>query len=127
MTADKQRPVPDDELAQQARAVFDDSVESLDAATRSRLNRSRQAALEKAASQPPYLRPLPWLATSGAAAAVVAAILLTGPADAPPSMPPMDAAADVEILLDGDDFEMLEELEFYSWIELGPETASHVG
>ena len=34
----------DTEFAQQARQLFDDSVEGLDAATCSRLNRGRQAA-----------------------------------------------------------------------------------
>ena len=36
-------------------------------------------------------------------------------------------AADIEILLEGDDLEMLGDLEFYSWIDLGPESASNVG
>ena len=110
-----------------ARALFDDSVDELDGATLSRLNQGRHRALEKATPSPAYLRPLPWLATSGAAAAVVVAVLISGqPASTPDGVGP-GTAANVEILLQGDDFEMLEELEFYSWIELGPETAANGG
>ena len=36
-------------------------------------------------------------------------------------------ATDLEIILEGDDFEMLENLEFYSWIELDEEPDSNVG
>ena len=127
MSTERNRPMPDDELGRAARALFDDSVDELDGATLSRLNQGRHRALEKATPSPAYLRPLPWLATSGAAAAVVVAVLISGqPASTPDGVGP-GTAADVEILLQGDDFEMLEELEFYSWIELGPETAANVG
>ena len=40
----------DDRFEKQAKLAFDDSVERLDAATLSRLNRGRQAALEAAKS-----------------------------------------------------------------------------
>ena len=36
-------------------------------------------------------------------------------------------ATDLEIILEVDDFEMLEDLEFYSWIELDEESDSNVG
>ncbi len=127
MSTKRNRSMPDDELGRAARALFDDSVEELDGAALSRLNQGRHRALEKAAPNPAYLRPLPWIATSGAAAAVVVAVVITGQPASSPGMVGPDTAADVEILLQGDDFEMLEELEFYSWIELEPETAANVG
>lgn len=120
----------EDVLVRRAKQAFDESVESLDAATLSRLNRSRHAALERGAGSHALLRPVPVLAASGAALAVIAAVFLVGnPAVTPegglPDMEP-DVVADTEILLQGEDFEMLEDLEFYSWLELEAEVA-HVG
>ena len=115
----------DDAFAERARAVFDDSIESLDAETRSRLNRGRHAALEAAGDSRPLWRPLAWLPATAAAAAIAVVVLTANdPAMAPAIQPP---AADMEILLNGDDLEMLDDLEFYSWIDLETETTAHVG
>ena len=52
-----------------------------------------------------------------AAAAVVAVVLWTGNQSLDEITPP-SSATDFEILLTEDSLEMLEDLEFYSWIEL---------
>jgi len=109
MTADRA-------FADQARKLFDESVEALDGQTRSRLNRGRQAALEELTSGTPVW--VQWAPAAGvAAAAIVAVVLWTGnpPVD---ELTPGASVADFEILLAEDSFEMLEDLEFYSWIEL---------
>lgn len=109
MTADRA-------FADQARKLFDESVEALDGQTRSRLNRGRQAALEELTSGTPVW--VQWAPAAGvAAAAVVAVVLWTGnpPVD---ELTPGASVADFEILLAEDSFEMLEDLEFYSWIDL---------
>jgi len=120
----------DEALVERARDLFDESVAGLDAETRSRLNRSRQRALaEIGRGRPDWVR---WTPAFGAtAAAVVAVVLITGT----PSVDLVEApasASDLDILLDEENLEMLEELEFYSWIEFdeqasaeGPE--NHVG
>ena len=118
--------VRDEELAAKAKALFDASVEGLDAGTLSQLNRKRHEALEKAAGR----RPIAWTqwvpATGVAAAAVVAvAVWNSEPALSPAGAPA--TASDFEIILEVDDLEMLEDLEFYSWMELEDEMASHVG
>ena len=117
-----------DELATTARELFNDSVDGLDAATLSRLNQNRQLALEKAAGSRGGLRWQQWVPATGvAAAAVFAVVIWTGnpPVD---SLTPPSTASDLEIILDVDDFEMLEDLEFYSWIDLDDEqTESNVG
>ncbi len=113
-------------FAERAKSVFDDHVSALDAETRSQLNRRRHAALAEASESGRTIRPLAWLPVAGAAAAVVAVVLMNG--NPVPVVPEIAApAADIEILLEGEDLEMLGELEFYSWMDLGPETAAHVG
>lgn len=107
-------------FAKKAKQLFDESVEGLDAQTQSRLNRGRQAALEQlAAGRPVWVQ---WAPAAGvAAAAVFAVVLWTGnqPVD---ELTPAATASDFEILLTEDSFEMLEDLEFYSWIDLDEET-----
>ena len=105
----------DKAFVEQAKKHFDESVANLDAATQSRLNRGRQAALEEAArGGNPWLQ---WAPAAGvAAAAAVAVIVWTGmrPGEEPMPSPNVD----IEILLTEESFEMLEDLEFYSWVEL---------
>jgi hypothetical protein len=106
----------DSAFAGEAKQLFDESVEGLDGQTRSRLNRGRQAALEELETgRPAWVQ---WAPAAGvAAAAVVAVVLWTGnqPVD---QLTPEASVADFEILLTEDSFEMLEDLEFYSWIDL---------
>ena len=108
--------VADKAFAEKAKQLFDESVADLDGQTRSRLNRGRQAALDALKTGRPVW--VQWAPAAGVAAAVVvAAVLWTGnsPVD---ELTPEASAADFEILLTEDSFEMLEELEFYSWIDL---------
>ena len=103
----------DEEFAREAKEAFDASVEELDAATLSRMNRDRHAAL--AQLQRPSTPWTRWAPATGAAAAVLVAVVLlqmpAGVEDVPA------AVTDMEILLGEDSIEMLEELEFYSWID----------
>ncbi len=108
--------VADKAFAEKAKQLFDESVAGLDGQTRSRLNRGRQAALDTLKTGRPVW--VQWAPAAGvAAAAVVAVVLWTGnpPGD---ELTPEASAADFEILLTEDSVEMLEELEFYSWIDL---------
>jgi hypothetical protein len=118
-------------FVERAKQRFDESVANLDGETRSRLNRGRQAALAEITSGRRAW--IEWMPAAGvAAAAVVAVVLWTG---SPPTdeLTPSSASTDIEILLTEDSFEMLEDLEFYSWIELDDETdetlqpGGHVG
>jgi hypothetical protein len=106
----------DKAFAEKARKLFDESVEGLDGQTRSRLNRGRQAALEELETgRPAWVQ---WAPAAGvAAAAIFAVVLWTGnqPVD---QLTSEASVADFEILLTEDSFEMLEDLEFYSWIDL---------
>lgn len=124
---EKTAEVEDQALASKAKEVFDESVRGLDAEAQSRLNRARHEALAHAGSGVGHSQWLRWAPATGvAAAAVVAVVVLTG-------RPPIDAVtppatvSDFEILLDQESFEMLEELEFYSWIDLEVEGNGNVG
>lgn len=102
----------DARIATDAKKAFDESVDSLDAATLSRLNRGRQAAL--AELQKPSRGWQQWMPATGLAAAVLLAVFaFRGPAELDVISAP---ATDLEILLGEESIEMLEELEFYSWL-----------
>ena len=109
----------DEQLAQKAKEAFDQSVDGLDAATLSRLNRSRHAALAAVKSSPipsgqSWLR---WASATGVTAAV---LLLLFSQQGPGNVEVITAPAlDLEILLSEESIEMLEELEFYSWLDAG--------
>lgn len=103
----------DEKMAEQAKEAFDRSVDGLDAATLSRLNRGRQAALAEAAH--PHQKWLQWMPATGVAAAVLLLVVtLQGPGDLDVISAP---GTDLEILLGEESIEMLEELEFYSWLD----------
>ena len=111
------KPNHDEELTRQAKELFDDSVERLDAATLSRLNRSRHEALAEIERSKPVGHWARWVPATGvAAAAVVAVVVWQGvPVEGP--LPSAGPVTDFEILIGEDSLEMLEDLEFYSWIE----------
>jgi len=122
----------DDELlVTKAKELFDQSVEGLDAETRSRLNRGRHEALTLLRPGARYGQWLQWnqrtLPAAGvAAAAVVALLIWTGRTSVDDLTPPA-TASDLEILLAEDSFEMLQELEFYSWINFEAELDDEPG
>ena len=98
------------------KATFDESVDSLDAAALSRLNRNRHAAL--AELERPRRRWSVWMPATGAAAAVLLSfVLLQSPGDIG-DVAETASVTDMEILLGEDSIEMLEDLEFYSWIDI---------
>lgn len=129
---------PDDrddaELERHARNVFQASVDELDAATLSRLNRSRQQALAVAEGHSRTgWRWTVWTPVGALAAGVLAAVLLLNlPTEtgAPAQVAATATSADVqpgplELLAAGEDLDLAAEadLEFYAWVEL--ETAGY--
>lgn len=109
----------DRETAQAAKRLFDESVERLDAATVSRLNRQRQRALAELRDGRSPSRWQLWLPATGVAAGIAAA-LLVWQQQAVRDVPAVDAATDLDILITGENLEMLEDLEFYAWLESEP-------
>lgn len=105
-----------DPFEQRSAELFNDSVERLDAHTRSRLTQARHAALDELRkSRAPLPRWL-WAPAGGlAAAAIVAVLISTGPREG--AQP--DAAfafEDLDIVADAENLELLEDVEFYAWM-----------
>ncbi len=113
------KPNDDKRFEENAKATFDESVERLDAATLSKLNQGRQAALAEMASPESWRQWSRWMPATGmAAAALVAVVVLRGPASIEPLVGPGSTVTDFEILMGDDALDMIEELEFYSWIDV---------
>ena len=119
MSRDQER---QEAFAQQAKELFDESVDKLDAATLSRLNQGRQRALAELDKENSQLGVwLRWVPVTGvAAAALVTVMVMNG--QAPVEQPV--TASDFEMLLEEDSLEMLDELEFYTWLELADAEAN---
>lgn len=103
----------DRNIARQLAAALDARADGLDASTRSRLNRARQAAL---AAAPTRRRIGPWLAGAGVAAAAVLATVLWLGQPAPVPLPG-EVLSGLGIEVFEDDLELVEDLDFYEWLE----------
>lgn len=117
-----------DSWAGRARTLLDESAEGLDAATLSRLNRARQAALAQA--RPRAVRR--WFLPAGMTSACMLLLVVFawhsyGPTGAP-SLPasqselPFTAGAsstggDIDLVSSDDSLELYQDLEFYAWLD----------
>lgn len=121
----KKDSVGKDEFAHKARDLFDDSVDRLDAATLSRLNQGRHRALAELDSSSTRGQWLRWVPVTGVAAVALVSVMVVnqrGTVDEPIT------ASDFEMLIEHEDLELLEDLEFYRWLELAnAETNGDVG
>jgi len=114
---DKPLRLGDEEFAARMAVRLRESADSLDAPTRSKLNRARQAALAEMTPRPAWRRS-PWLTGAVTAAVAVVAFMVLQPATRGPG--PMAPAGldvpDLELLMTSEDLDMLEDLEFYTWL-----------
>ncbi len=121
-------PGKNQDIENQAKELFDGSVERLDAATLSRLNQGRHRALAELQRSPgmaQWRRLAPVMGV--AAAALVAVLLVRGPATVD-VVEEAITASDFEMLLQEDSIEMFEDLEFYSLLDaVDAEASDDVG
>jgi hypothetical protein len=100
-----------------ARAAFEDSVERLDASTRSKLTQARNRALDEASKGAVRRRWL-WAPAGGIALAAIVAVVML---NADGSRSAADSAAlaleDIDIVADSENLDMLEDVEFYMWLD----------
>lgn len=109
------------QLELRAREVFDEHVASLDAHARSRLNQARQAALDTARNKQRVITPR-WLVPAGsmAAVAMIASITfqyLHGGATGADKPAVTSAMEDMEIIASKDDLDLLQNVDFYEWMD----------
>ena len=116
----------DEELLNRIRRELDNGVESLDGEARARLTSARHKALEHS-KRPGRLRA--WLPAGGLALASLLVITVIA-FKLQPAGPEMDFPVvlleneqDLELVSTIDNFEILEDLEFYYWLEEGAEGA----
>jgi hypothetical protein len=115
----------DTEFEHKARTLFEDSVERLDASTRSKLTQARNRALDEV-NVGRMRRRWIWAPVGGAAlAAVVAAVMVAGGlrSGAEPGAGAM-ALEDIDIVADSENLDMLEDVEFYQWLDDAPDPHS---
>ena len=123
----------DDLFVQQANTLFEQSVDSLDGQTRSRLNQNRQMALAELDSGTVIRRR--WMQLAPVAAAVVVAVVLWNANPSPDDgISPGDSieagmgiVGDFELLMAEESFDMLQDLDFYSWVEIDAEIDAATG
>jgi hypothetical protein len=112
-------------LERRAKALFDEGVDGLDARTRSRLTQARHAAVAALAQQrEPFMRR--WLLpTAGLATAALVAVIVAFNLDPAANEPQLAAASlaveDMDILSGAENIELLEDMEFYAWLESEPD------
>lgn len=106
------------DFEERARALFEDSVERLDAGTRSKLTQARNRALDEVKKGAVRRRWI-WAPAGGFALAAVVAvgIVLSSGRTAPQPAPV--ALDDLEIVADSEDLALLQDqdVEFYAWLD----------
>lgn len=126
----------DERLEERSRELLRDSVDRIEGRVRSRLTQARYAAVEAARFNRTGALWRAWVPAGGVAAAAVLAVLLWNARDngqqeltvaATPAgaISPMD---DLDLLMASESFELLEDLEFYDWLDSElPDTEREVG
>ena len=111
----KQTNMTEQEIEELARRSLNESVESLDAATLSRLNQARHQALEAGAKSPWQRFWLPAATAGFAMLALAIALPLLSPTDPGPS-PEMPSVMDDSYMSASQEPELLEDLDLMLWL-----------
>lgn len=111
-----------DDIAGRVKTALDRSLDDLPIRDREALRRTRARAVAVAAER--GRTGFPWRPTAGialAASVALAAVLVWQ--SAPQAPAPVDSAADFEMLVGGDELPLLEDLDFYLWLDALDEAA----
>ena len=104
------------QLEDRARALFEDSVERLDARTRSKLTQARNRALDEVTKGAARRRWI-WAPAGGFALAAIVAVVMWSGGLRSGAEPDALALEDIDIVADSENLDMLEDVEFYTWLE----------
>lgn len=110
----------EDPWTERIRQQLDTGARDLDAATLSRLNQARQAALQAATQAKP--RPWLWPATLAGAFSLALAVAIWPRVLPSPVLPPEagGSADDFSMLASEEQLELYGELDFYAWLDAQP-------
>jgi hypothetical protein len=113
----------DREFAGKARRLFSESADQLDRETRARLAEARARAVEAAESRRPGWMAYPsrLVPVGGVAAAILALILIWPEGGTPVGPEQASVLGDLDLLLEGENLDLFEDLEFYAWLLEQPE------
>jgi hypothetical protein len=119
VTTHEHDPAPRQSLEDRAKELFDESVGSLDGRTRSALNQARQAALAELEGRQRQGAWRFWGPLSGVAAAALVIAVVFGPVWTTMQPPTENAMPfeDFDIVADAENLELLEDLDFYAWLD----------
>ena len=121
----------EDEIGKRSAKLLREGTHKLSGHVRSRLTQARHAAVEEARRSPAAWR-LRAPAGALAAAAVLAFMLIGRPTQPELPLPGTAEAApsaidDPDLLAGNESFELLEELEFYDWLDAAPPADAEIG
>lgn len=107
-------------LERRAQELFRETTAELDGHIRSKLTQARHAALT--AAQAPGARWRHWrLPAAGFATAALAALLFLNVRTPKPMNPETPAVDDMEIIASADNLDLLEDVDFYAWLDTEPD------
>lgn len=109
------------DVERRSKALFDESTANLSGDVRSRLARARRSALEDAKSRRKYRVWLPAVGLA-TAAAVTGVVVVPGLKQQRTSPASIASADDMTLLLNSENLELLEDMEFYAWFDSDDET-----
>ncbi len=105
----------DQEIEQKIIRWLDDSVERLDAETKSKLTQARYLAVEAGNRSPVFRR---WIAPAGGLASVaVLAMMLTLNQSSQTPASADSVWGDMDVLAAAEELEFYEDIEFYQWLD----------
>ena len=124
----------EEEFQERSAQLLREGTQNLSGHVRSRLTQARHAAVEEARRSRVLRQWLAWAPAGALAAAlVIAVVMLTGqPAkqEFPAAVAPgaeHSAMDDLELLAGSESFELLEDLEFYDWLDAAPPADADIG
>ena len=104
----------DEEFIKSVKTALDDTTNNLDATTRSGLTAARYKALDQKDNKRALI---PWSIPTGAFASLAAALLVFSLWSGNSVQDNSSMIEDMELLSSNESFDLLEELEFYEWLE----------
>ena len=118
MNANQEPEIPGSGIEARSKAAFDASVEELNAGVRSRLTQARFAAVAEAENgkRPLWQRMLVPITGLATAAILIAVLIVPGMTRHGRTGAAL-ADDDIPLLLDSDNVEMIEDMEFYAWLD----------